>query len=190
MDVREALPVRRSQPELDVLTQLFYEDSSQLGEFSPAAFGSLPAPYGALLNHDEHMTVTVERFHGCPVEVEVLDRQSTPTHYSRKILLRRSTDGVVVQFGLVRLTKSALSPAVQAEIESERTPLGRVLIENGVMRNVLLVSLWKVEPGAELQSLFGIGPEATCYGRSAFIYCDGLPGVELLEIVTPASAAA
>jgi hypothetical protein len=50
------------------------------------------------------------------------------------------------------------------------------------------VSLWKVEPGQELQSLFGIRPEATCYGRSAFIYCDGLPGVELLEIVTPVPA--
>lgn len=190
MDVSEALPVRRSQPELDALVQLFYDDSSRLGEFAPAGFGSLPAPYGALLDHDEHMTVTVERFHGCPVDVEALERQATPTHYSRKILLRRSTDGVVVQFGLVRLTKSALSPAVLAEIESERTPLGRVLIENGVLRNVLLVSLWKIEPGVELRSLFDIGPETTCYGRSAFIYCDGLPAVELLEIVTPVPAMA
>jgi hypothetical protein len=29
-------------------------------------------------------------------------------------------------------------------------------------------------------------PEQATYGRTAFIYCDGYPAVELLEIVSPA----
>jgi len=36
-----------------------------------------------------------------------------------------------------------------------------------------------------LSKFFGLpGPLAT-YGRTAFIYCDGYPAVELLEIVFP-----
>jgi chorismate-pyruvate lyase len=64
-------------------------------------------------------------------------------------------------------------------------PLGRVLIEHNVMRNVRLLSLWQIEPGAELRQLFKLPEAERCYGRTALIYCNGVPAVELLEIVTP-----
>ncbi len=145
----------------------------------------MPQPFRKLLAHGEHMTVTVEAHWGDAVEVSVLAVQRTPTHYSRKIALRLQHEGRVVLFGLVRLTVSFLAPDVRDEIESERTPLGRVLIEHNVLRNVRLLSLWKVDAAEELAEVFGVPAGTVCYGRTALIYCNGVPAVELLEIIPP-----
>ena len=177
--------LRRRSPVLAALVDLFYADASALGEFEEVASGSLPSPYGELLDHHAHMTVTVERFHGCPVDVHVLDVHTTKTHYSRKITLTRQSDGRIVQFGLVRLCLDFLDPQVRAEIESQTTPLGRVLIKHNVLREVQLISLWKVAAGNDLAKLFGCEAGAASYGRTALIYCNGVPAVELLEIVAP-----
>ena len=132
-----------------------------------------------------HMTVTVESHHKSPVDVRVLETHVTPTHYSRRILLERRSDGQVVQFGIVRLNSTFLGEDVRQEIEHEGTPLGRILIEHDVLRDVRLLSLWKIEPGSDIMDVFGLDTAQTCYGRTALIYCNGLPAVELLEVVTP-----
>ncbi|QDU94302.1 hypothetical protein [Lignipirellula cremea] len=180
---------RRTTPALDALVRLFYPSASQLGEFREVESGELPPAESRLLDHEEHMTVTVESFHQSAVDVKVLETQITRTHYARKILLQRKTDGAVVQYGLVRLNFSFLPDEVREEIESQQTPLGRVLIEHDVLREVMLLSLWEIEPGEELRSLLALPPTVThCYGRTAFIYCNGIPAVELLEVVTPVEA--
>lgn len=177
---------QRATPELHALVDLFYEDSAVLGTFVEISEKDLPATAHRLLAHDEHMTVTVEAFHGCPVSLEVLQVHVTSTHYSRKILLHRQTDDHVVQFGIVRLALVLLDSQVRAEIESRRIPLGRVLIDHNIMRKVRLLSLWRIEPGEELRGLFQLPSREVCFGRTALIYCDGVPAVELLEIVIPA----
>jgi chorismate-pyruvate lyase len=174
---------RRATPELDALVDLFYAERAALGEFQEVAEAQLPAVAQRLLAHDQHMTVTVEDFHACPVSVEVLQTNITATHYSRKIVLRRQTDDAIVLFGLVRLNLSVLSPDVRAEIESQLTPLGHILIAHNVLRTVRLLSLWQVAPAEELRGLLALAPSTFCYGRTALIYCDGVPAVELLEIV-------
>jgi chorismate-pyruvate lyase len=178
-------PVRSTSPDLEHLVKLFYDSPGDLGEFQEVKSHEMPAVFQKLLAHDEHMTVAVEAHHGTPVDVNVLETYVTPTHYSRKILLRRQTDREVVQFGIVRLNLHFLDPEVRQQIEQGRIPLGRVLIEHNVLRNVRLLSLWKVTPGTELLNLFGMEKPDTCYGRTALIYCNGVPAVELLEVVTP-----
>jgi hypothetical protein len=74
---------------------------------------------------------------------------------------------------------------VRREVESQATPLGRILIAHNVLRVVHLTKLWKVTPGADLQRMFGISPDHITYGRTAIIDCDGKPAIELLEIVAP-----
>jgi hypothetical protein len=175
----------RLSPDLQVLLDLFYASPDELGQFLEVDAEDLPDPYRDLLAHDKHMTVTVEAFHGCPVDVRVLQTHVTDTHYSRKILLTRQTDGRVVQFGLVRLNLDYLGAEARAEIESEQVPLGRVLIKHNVMREVRLLSLWRIKPGTDLKDLFWLEPNQICYGRTALIYCNSVPAVELLEIVTP-----
>jgi len=142
-----------------------------------------------MLAHSAHMTVTLEKRHDSPVSVDVLESRTTDSHYLRKIILRRTSDNRVVQYGIVRLALNALKPVVRDEIMAQETPLGRVLIKHDVLRQVQLNALWQVECGEELTSIFEIPGEKAeklfTYGRTALIYCDGEPAVELLEIVAP-----
>ncbi|HUY32592.1 MAG TPA: hypothetical protein VMV69_07395 [Pirellulales bacterium] len=172
-------------PDLETLSRLFYDALESLGEFTEVAAGELPDAYRGLLAHDAHMTVSVERFHGGPVSVRVLDRRVTSTHYARKIVLQRESDGRVVQFGIMRVNFGCLSPEVRAEIQSEAVPLGRILIQHDVLRQVQLFSLWRITTGAELTRLFGLQRPGVTYGRTALIDLNGMPAVELIEIVAP-----
>ena len=178
-------PTRKATPELRALSNLFYASLEELGQFNEVDASEMPETARKLLWHDEHMTETVEAFHGTPVEVSVLDTNSTPTHYARRILLNKESDGQVVQFGIVRLSVESLAKEVRQEIERQESPLGRILIRHNVLRQVRPMSLWSVIPGLDLRKLFGLGESDVCFGRTALIYCDGLPAVELLEIVTP-----
>ena len=87
------------------------------------------------------MTVTVETFHKSPVQVAVLERQVTQSHYARKILLSPRADGSVVQFGIMRVNFGYPSRWCAAKSRPEDTPLGRVLIQNNVLRSVHLAGL-------------------------------------------------
>ena len=178
-------PTPRIRPDLPTLAGLFYTYPEDIGDFHEVTAAELPAPYDRLLAHDGHMTESVEAFHGCSVDVEVVATHVTATHYARKSLLRRQTDRRVVQFGIARLTFEFLSDDVRREIESEGIPLGRVLINHNVMRHVQLFALWRLEAGADLRSLFGLEKPTEVYGRTALIYTNGEPAVELLEILAP-----
>jgi chorismate-pyruvate lyase len=172
-------------PDLGTLARLFYDGAESLGDFDEVAADDLPDVYRMLLAHDAHMTVAVERLHDSPVRVCVLDKRVTSTHYARKILLVRETDGQVVQFGIMRVNFAYLSPEVRDEIQSEAAPLGRILIRHDVLRKVQLFSLWRITTGADLTWLFGLTQPAVTYGRTALIDCNGVPAVELIEIVAP-----
>ena len=172
-------------PALDYLASLFYSDLAELGTFEEVLAEAVPEPYRLLLAHHDHMTVAVERHHAGPVSVEVLETQRGGDYYSRKIILHRQADQRVVLFGIPRLNLRLLGDAVRDEILSQTKPLGRVLIEHNVLREVQLASLYRVLPGPDLCQLFGLRQPLATYGRTAFIYCDGYPAVELLEIVPP-----
>ena len=173
-----------SIPDLQTLLNLFYPVTGQLGQFQEVTASELPADYATLLNHNEHMTVTVEEFHQSLVDVHVLATQVDEAHYARKILLSRQSDGKVVQFGIVRLCFDYLDSEIQAEIERQETPLGRILIQHNVLRQVQLATLWKIETGEDLSTLFQVPVGSETYGRTALIFCNGEPAVELLEIIT------
>ena len=175
---------KRAAVELEFLTRLFYPSLDVLGQFEEINEDDLPPVYGRLLAHDQHMTVTVESYHGCPVDVRVLHACRTPTHYQRNSLLTRHTDGQAVLFAILRAAVSLLAPEVRQELEGENTPLGRILIQHNVMRNVRRMSLWKVQPADRVREFFRLAQAEPCYGRTALIYCDAVPVMELLEIVT------
>lgn len=175
-------------PDLHELVQLFYTEVEDLASFEHMASGSLPPPYGKLLDHSHHMTVTVESHHECPVDVVVLQVDTKGDAYCRKILLKRQSDNQVVMFGIVRLHTRYLNEAVKAEIESQKIPLGRVLIDHNVLRRVELGKLWRVTPNVELQRHFNVTSPEVTFGRTAIIHCDDEPAIELVEIVAPESA--
>lgn len=173
----------RITPDLDTLISLFYEDRQQVGAFREVEAAQMAEPFRKLLAHEHHMTVTVESHHGSPVDVKVLRRDASDSHYAREILLTRQSDGRVVQYGIMRIRLDLLPLAARQEVVSEGTPLGRVLIQHNILRSVHLFSLFEITPGAVLQQWLTAGSVDTVYGRTALIYCNGEPAVELLEIV-------
>jgi chorismate-pyruvate lyase len=172
-------------PDLETLVELFYPSREELGHFQQVPAEGLPADYRELLAHESHMTVTVEAFHQCSVDVRVLAKKIVGPLYARKITLVRHGDGRVVQYGIMRINFRFLEADVIQQIEREGTPLGRVLIEHNVLRRVHLAHLWQVTPGPDLQAIFGLAQSRLTFGRTATIECNGEPAVELLEIVAP-----
>jgi chorismate-pyruvate lyase len=131
------------------------------------------------------MTVTVEAFHLCRITVEVLQSWTDGNFYIREILLRRESDQEIILYGVVRLRLDSLEESPRNAILSESIPLGRVLIEHNVLRNVELVELWKIAVGPRLATHFGCPEGTITFGRTAMIYFHNQPALELIEIVRP-----
>lgn len=159
------------------------------------AAGEVPQPYRRLLDHRQHMTATMEDHFGGPVQLEVVASRtvedaasSSRVWYVREILLRRPAPGggtMVVQYGIVKIDLSTVDQVTAAAIRAERIPLGRILIDAGVMRDVQHVALVEIAPGPHLAR--HLGPGRT-FGRVAHILLNGRPAVELLEIAMPGLA--
>lgn len=162
------------------LASRFELSLTDLGGFESLTPEQLPADYRTLLAHTGHMTITLEAFHNTLVDVSVQAEQSDEASYAREILLTRQSDGAVVQYGLVRIWLAGLPQDVVAEITARETPLGRVLIRHGLLRDVELLSLWRVTPGERIRSHLG---SENVFGRSAQILVDERPTIQLLEIV-------
>lgn len=171
--------------ELIRLTSLFPEPEPLIHQAIHVAGSATPEPYKTLLVHEHHMTVTMEKYHGCSVNVRVLDRVLKGNEYARKIILTRSDDGRPVQFGIVRFDFQYVTPAVRDEILSEQIPLGRVLINHNVLRHIDLGAILKITAGPGLAPLLEMENDGVTYGRMATIFCNQHPAVDLLEISAP-----
>ena len=175
-------------PDLPSLLTLFCPSEESVGVFEEVSASQLPDFYRRLLDHHDHMTVTQESVHNCRVAVEVKQRRLSRQHYERKSVLRSVQGGEVLQYCVVRLRFRYLDVTVREEIENERIPLGRILIHHNILRRVQMFALWKITTGPELCQAFGLSQPTTTYGRTALIYCNGEPAVELLEIIAPCEA--
>jgi chorismate-pyruvate lyase len=128
------------------------------------------------------MTVALEAFHNSLMNVRAINEWRDDASYARCSLLSRQTDGAVVQFGIMRIWLTDLPSAAQEEIASKKAPLGRVLIRHNVLREVEVITLWKIEPGAELIRHLELPSAQPIFGRTAQILVDERPTVQLLEI--------
>jgi len=171
--------------ELDSLTRLFPEGAPLVNHAEHIPSALTPEPYKSLLVHSHHMTVTMESHHGCSVDVRVLQESRQDQDYCRKILLLKSGTQSVVQFGIVRLHLQFVSQPVRDEILAGQIPLGRVLINHNVLRQIDLGAILKMTPGPQLQEYFHCNPDDIVYGRLATIFCDARPAIDLLEISAP-----
>jgi chorismate-pyruvate lyase len=182
-------PTDAPEPAVDLvqMLSLFYgeRETHRLGTFESVEGKQVPEPQRSLLDHHAHMTVAVESHFGASVNVEVVRSKKDATWYAREILLQSQSDLSIVQYGIVRLRYGLLADSVWEEIEGEGKPLGRVLIEHNVLRQVELVGLWRVRCGVNLAKHFAVPEQTVTYGRTARIFCDDEPAIELLEIVRP-----
>jgi chorismate-pyruvate lyase len=173
--------------ELEQLCSLFPEPEEQPLYLSAEhiAREATPEPYHRMLVHEHHMTIEMESYHDCSVDVEVVDSRFEDDLYCRKILLNKQGTRDVVQFGIVRFNFSFVTDAVRREIESESIPLGRVLIQHNILRHIDLGAIVKFEAGPGLSRYLCLKEEHSTFGRMATIFCNGSPAVDLLEISAP-----
>jgi hypothetical protein len=169
------------------LLRLFHSPAEGFAVIHPAAADGVGEPYRSLLDHRSHMTVAMEQHHGGPLALRVV--QVAPPgigrlDYAREILLERPS-GEVVLYGVVRIDLGAVDEATATAIRAAEVPLGRLLIEAGLLRDVHHVSLLQVAPGDQLTRLFGRSTGAETFGRVAEISLAGRPAVELLEVAAP-----
>jgi chorismate-pyruvate lyase len=170
------------------LVAVFCPVVEAFGRWSAVEPADVPEVPRRLLDHHAHMTVTMERHHGCLVNLRVVAEHSDPAgegrgRYAREILLARP-DGVVVQYGIVRIDLDAVDASTAARIRRGEEPLGRILIEAGLLCEVHDVRLLRIVPGPHLARLIGTEGGET-FGRVAEIVVAGRPAIELLEIVAP-----
>jgi chorismate-pyruvate lyase len=177
-----------AEPDLQALFALF-PPAEYIVSYKDVSATEVPEPYRRLLVHEHHMTVTVEAHHGSLVDVRVLEEHLDKDAYARKILLVTQTTGRVVQFGLMRVQFRFLSDKVRREILSRQVPLGRVLIQNNVLRRIEPTAFLRVIPGPAMMKWFGLDRPTPTYGRLAMIHCNDQPAVELVEIVAPEKVA-
>jgi hypothetical protein len=174
----------------------------QFGQVRGVAVEDVPEPQRSLLDHCSHMTVAMERAQGGDVALRVVattgDGDDADRPYAREILLE-SRSGKVVLYGIVRIDLAALDEATAREVRAARRPLGRILVERGVLRDVHSVQLVEILPKSHWDSIPGLvagsghehppglrGSQARpVYGRVAEIELNGRPAVSLLEIVLP-----
>jgi hypothetical protein len=182
------------------LARLFSDPGPVFAAFTPVAAADVPEPSRSLLDHTSHMTVAMEGKYGTPLGLGVVARArdsgsaaGEKPWYAREILLL-SPQGQPVQYGIVRIDLTHVDAPTAAAIRAARIPIGRVLINAGMLRDVHDVSLLEIVPGPRLEALFGRLPQPGrtaphTYGRVAEISLGGHPAVELLEIVVPPPAA-
>ncbi|HVS65190.1 MAG TPA: hypothetical protein VMT85_16990 [Thermoanaerobaculia bacterium] len=163
---------------------LFGQEPPELRPIDP---GGVPEPYVHLLAHENHMTVTVERHHGGPVELAILEERREEPLYARKIVLLDSRTRRPVQFGIMQFDFSHCASDVRESILERSKPLGRILIDNGVLRRISTHQLLEIVPDDEIRRQFGLSATwpGVVYGRLATIFCNDEPAVNLLEIVAP-----
>jgi hypothetical protein len=159
-------------------------DPAGFGCLRGVSAGMVPEPARLLLDHSSHMTAAMERVHGS-VNLRVVAIASSGP-YAREIVLENKA-GRPVQYGIVRIDLTALDKDIAEQIRAARRPLGRILIDGGVLREVHDVALLAIAPGTHLRGVLG-RPEGaeTLYGRVAEIALNGRKAVELLEIVADA----
>ncbi|MEZ6141528.1 MAG: hypothetical protein R3B84_13225 [Zavarzinella sp.] len=145
----------------------------------------MPDIYRRMLAHHYHMTVVVEEHYGKPVEVRVLESGRQGDIYHRHIILTLAGTDRVVQYGIVRIDLDCCTPTVRDAIVAEQTPLGRILIENQVLRTIEPTGFLKVTPGPTLVQSLQLPAPTTLYGRTGVIFCDNRPAIAVLEILTP-----
>ncbi len=171
--------------ELSQLSSLFPDGDQLFDRVEHIPSSTTPDPYKSLLVHEHHMTVAMEDFHQCSVDVQVVYEALEDPLYIREILLTKVGTSEVVQFGLVRFDLTYVTPAVKAEILAKQLPLGRVLIRHNVLRHIDLGAILRITPGPALRKHLHLNDSQPVYGRMATIFCNGHPAVDLLEVAAP-----
>lgn len=178
---------RRPDPTKELRLLLAFFGDGQLPRCEPVEPDQVPDPFRGLLDHHNHMTVTLEEHFRDRVTVHPYQIHRYGELYGRKLDLRLAGSGRIVMTGVMLINFAYLGESAREQIIEQKIPLGRILIEHDILRRIDGVSLLRLDAADPLVARFSEAERET-YGRLATIFCDNMPAVDLLEIVTPTAA--
>lgn len=144
---------------------------------------NMPAAARSLLDHQRHMTATLNAHYGEPVALRVLEAYVESQSYRRKILLTVEQGRRVVEFGLVRLDLSVLPEPARADVISKMAPLGEIFTRHNILTRVEPRWFLRFAGNGSIVQCFAPAPPLEAFGRLGVIHCDGRPAALLLEVV-------
>ena len=157
-------------------------------ELIPGA--AVPAPFQALLVHQNDMTPTLEDFHQSRTHLEIVSRERRGDFYFREVVLRLNRDEQPVEFGANKLYVGRFPEEVQELILAEEIPLGRILADCGVRHRTEPRAYLRVEAVALIAVKLELAAPMVLYGRKAMISdLQGRPLSEIVEILPPVPCA-
>lgn len=160
------------------------DEAAALANPEPISAEQVPEPYAELLVHNEHMTVRLEKYHGQPVRLRVLQEHIEDNIYRREIVLLAGASDMIVEVGIVRLNLDKVPADVRTEILDRDKPLGDILIDHDILRRIEPRWYLRFTQRCGLLLCFSDPPPETAFGRIGTIHCNGEAAIELLEVVT------
>lgn len=181
------IPIVSCRRLLDTLN-VFYADLPQRPELdvSVVAPEDMPQPQRRLLVHNGDMTSTLERHHGEPIALRVLELRQVDDRYARHIVLHTAHSQQPVEYGALRVHLSQLEPDVRAEVLEGRKPLGGILNARGMHYRSCPGSFFKVFSHELMTEALGLSGPQWLYGRCNCLGSpDGRTIAEVVEILPP-----
>jgi len=166
------------------LSEFYARTSLALPEFESISGEAMPEPYRSLLVHTNDMTPTLERYHAGEIFIQALSSEQRDGAYFREVLLRRTSDDGIVEFGANCVNLSLFSPEARWMILQEKVPLGRILKDHRIKHSTRVLGFFRVEPDELIANALELPAPVSLYGRQA-VLCDpeNRPLSQVVEIL-------
>jgi hypothetical protein len=152
----------------------------------------IPDEVRPLLQHHRDMTGTLEDHHRCRLLIRLMSLRVDDRWYLRRVLLSRADTGRPVAMCAARLdlnvatTGGPLLPEpVRATIRAAEVPLGRVLIDNGLLYSSVARAFLDVTPNSEMLGVFWMREPRRLFGRQTEMTLRGTKLGDIIEVLAP-----
>ena len=186
------LPVLACQKFLDLL-QGFYADRPEppLLDATFVQPNELPPLPRELLVHERDMTSTLERHHGEPMALQVLDRRRDRDWYARHIVLHTARTHRPAEYGAIRICLPLLDEPTRSEVLADAAPVGGLLKAAGVAYRSCPGAFFKILSNELINEALQLDRPQWLYGRcNCLDDKHGRTMAEVIEILPPEEYAA
>lgn len=146
----------------------------------------IPQPYRDLLVHVRDMTPTLEAFHGEPIQLRVVSRESASGILFREVVLVSAASARPVEYGAIRIRLDGFGGPAQDLILEGVLPLGTILRREKVPHRSDPRRYLRVQPDRVVAQALELRVREPLYGRHNRISGeDGGVLAEMVEILPP-----
>ena len=175
-------------PELDPLAEAYSSRGLRLPAIQRVEGSLIPQPYRDLLVHDRDMTPTLEAFHGEPIRLRVVSRESASGILFREVVLVSTESARPVEFGAIRIRLDGFGTSARDLILEGLIPLGTILKRENISHRSDPQRYLRVEPDRVVAQALQLESRVPLYGRQNLISGkDGRVLAEMVEILPPCS---